>query len=180
MTKFAQAAACILALGLLATSAAHAGVSVGLGIGKSQFDYTDIDDGSARKFFAAYEIEESPLYFEFASIDSGDADITSVGATLNVSGIQVGLGYRAVLNQDTGSGVFIKGGFYSTDSEVPQFALRDGNSGVYLGIGADWMWTSSFGLRFDLEGLMCVEDFADDNNVTFMTFGPIIRFGRGE
>jgi hypothetical protein len=179
LNNLARAVACALALAAIG-NAAHARGVVGAGIGISQFDYDDVDDGSAKKFYAAYELEGSPAYFEVALTDSGDADVTSLsGVTLNVSGLQVGAGYRLILNPDTGSNFFLKAGLYDTDTEAsgPGGTAEDGNTGFYLGFGGDWMLNPSFGLRFDMEGLLGVEDFAEDNNVTVITVGPLVKFG---
>lgn len=182
LKKLAQAGACVLVLGASLVSVAEAGVVLGASVGKSQFDYTDVDDGSAKNFYAAYEIDESPLYFEIAMIDSGDADVTSLtDVTLNVSGTQVGLGYRGVLNPETGSGFFFKGGMYNTDTEAsgPGGTITEGGSGLYLGFGGDLMFMPNFGVRLDLQGLLGVSDFAEDNNVTMILVGPVFRFGAG-
>ena len=183
LKKLAQAGACVLLLGASMVNVAEAGVVLGASVGKSQFDYTDIDDGSARNFYIGYEVNESPLFFELVSIDSGDADVISLqDVTLNVSGTQVGLGYRGILNPETGSGFFFKGGMYSTDTEAagPGGTATESGSGLYLGFGGDLMFVPNFGLRFDLEGLLGVSDFADDNNVTLIMVGPVFRFGGGE
>jgi len=183
LKKLVQAGASVLFLGAAMVNVAEAGVVLGASIGKSQFDYTDIDDGSAKNFYIGYELDDSPLFFELVSIDSGDADVTSLqDVTLNVSGTQVGLGYRGILNPSTGSGFFFKGGMYNTDTEAagPGGTIEEGGSGLYLGLGGDWMFVPNFGLRFDLEGLLGVKDFADNNNVTFIMVGPVFRFGGGE
>ena len=183
LKKVAQAGACVLFLGASMVNVAEAGVVLGASIGKSQFDYTDVDDGSAKNFYIGYELDGSPMFFEAVKIDSGDADITSLqDVTLNVSGTQIGLGYRGILNPVTGSGFFFKGGIYNTDTEAagPGGTVTEGGSGLYLGLGGDWMFAPKFGLRFDLEGLIGVNDFAEDNNVTLIMVGPVFRFGGGE
>jgi hypothetical protein len=186
----ARATACVLVFAALPLSVAQAGVAVGGGFGISQFEYDNVDDGSARLLHIAYEVDESPLYFEFALVDSGDADITdSNSLTINVSGNQFGLGYRFVSNQETGTGFYLKGGFYSTDTEISDpdgelcgvpCKLMDDNNGLYIGFGGDLMFNPSFGVRFDMQGLLGVEDFQEDNNVTVITIGPVIRFGTGQ
>lgn len=187
LKRFAQAGACAVLLCFGSVSVAEAKVVLGAGFGKSQFDYDDIDDGSARKFYAAYELQDSPAYFELSLSDSGDADITGFNSvTMNVSGTQIGAGYRFIFNHETGSNFFLKAGIYNTDTKVDDpdgeicgFACtaEDGNSGLYIGMGGDMMLNPSFGLRFDLEGLLGVEDFADDKNVTLFTVGPLFKFG---
>ena len=123
-------------------------------------------------------------------MNSGDAEITGLpDTTLNVSGTQFGVGYRAELNPATGSSFFFKGGFYNTDTELSDpngFTIygpgtaEESGSGLYLGLGGDWMFVPTFGLRFDLEGLLGVKDFVDDKNVTVFSVGPVIKFGGGE
>ena len=179
LKRFAQAGACVLLLGAGMVNVAEARVYVGGGFGLSQFDYEDVDDGSATKLFVGFEQEDSPVYFELALIDSGDADIEGAGLTLNVSGMSFGVGYRGVMNYETGSAFFLKGGLYNTDTEISDGfnTATDGNSGLFIGFGGDLMLNPSFGLRFDMEGLLGVEDFADDNNVTLITLGALFKFG---
>ena len=180
LTRLAQAGACVLVAAMAMVNVAEARVGVGAGFGTATYEYEDVDSSSAKKFYLAYEMDESPAYFELALTDTGEADITSFpGVTLNVSGMQLGAGYRLVLNQETGSNFFGKVGFYDTDTEIKGQggSAKDGNSGLYLGFGGDWMFGPSFGLRFDIEGLLGVKDFADDKNVTIMTVGPLFKFG---
>jgi hypothetical protein len=181
LKRFTQASACVMLFAGAATlNTAEARVTAGAGFGIGQFEYDDIDNGSAKKFYLGYEMDDNPVYFEFAAVDSGDADVTSFqGVTLNVSGTTLGIGYRGVVNPGTGSAFFFKGGLYNTDTEVsgPGGTATEGGSGLYLGLGGDWMFAPTFGLRFDLEGLLGVKDFADDKNVTLMTVGPVIKFG---
>ncbi|MGH8481599.1 MAG: hypothetical protein ACRES8_03975 [Nevskiaceae bacterium] len=42
------------------------------------------------------------------------------------------------------------------------------------------MLNPTFGLRFDLQALIGVNDFADDNNVTLLMIGPVLKFGTGQ
>lgn len=185
--KLARAGACALVLGFAGVGVAEAGVTLGANFGISQFDYPDIDDGSATMFYVGYELAESPVYFELAKIDSGDSDITGFNSvTLGVDGIQYGVGYRAIMNPDTGSDFFLKAGLYNTDTTVKDpdgelcgfpCKIEDGNSGFYLGFGGTLMFTPQFGARFDMQGLLGVEDFADDKNVTLIMVGPVVKFG---
>jgi len=187
--KLAQAGACVLAIGMASVNVAEAGVIAGANIGSSQFDYDYIENGSAKAFYIGYELTDSPVYFELAKIDSGDADVSGYNSvSLNVSGTQFGVGYRMILNPETGSDFFGKVGYYSTDTELADpdgeicgfpCAAKDGNNGLYLGFGGTWMLGQHFGLRFDMQGLLGVEDFLDDNDVTFISGGPIFKFGGG-
>lgn len=178
--KLAQAGACTLVLGFAGVGAAEAGVMLGANFGISQFDYPDVDDGSATMFYIGYELAESPVYFELAKIDTGEADVTSLSdVTIAVDGMQAGVGYRMVLNPDTGSDFFMKAGLYDTDTEIvgPGGSAEDGNSGLYIGFGGTLMLAPQFGVRFDMQGLLGVKDFADDNNVTMIMLGPVFKFG---
>jgi hypothetical protein len=185
--KLARAGACALVLSFGSVGAAEARIMLGANFGISQFDYPDVEDGSASMIYLGYEIEESPVYFELAKIDTGDADITgSNSVTIGVEGIQYGVGYRVVLNPDLGSDFFLKAGLYNTDTAIKDpdgeicgfpCKVEDGNSGLYIGFGGTLMLAPQFGLRFDMQGLLGVEDFADDNNVTMIMIGPVVKFG---
>jgi hypothetical protein len=185
--KLAQAGACGLVLAFSCVGAAEARVMLGANFGIGQFDYPDIDDGSATAFYLGYELDESPVYFELAKIDTGEGDIDGFNSvTFGVDGIQYGVGYRIIMNPDVGSDFFLKAGIYKTDSTIrdPDGELcgfpckvEDGNSGLYIGLGGTLMLAPQFGLRFDMQGLLGVEDFVDDNNVTMIMFGPVVKFG---
>lgn len=179
LKRSAQAGACALLLSVGMVNVAEARIYAGGGFGVSTYDYEDVDNGSATKLFLGYEQVESPVYFELALIDSGESDIEGTGVTINVSGLSFGVGYRGVMNHDTGSAFFLKGGLYKTDTELSDGfnSVSDGNSGLFIGFGGDLMLNPSFGLRFDMEGLLGVEDYADDKNVTLITFGALFKFG---
>lgn len=185
--KFAQAGACVLVLGFASIGAAEARVMVGANFGKAQFDYPDVDDGSANSIYVGYELDESPVYFELAKIDSGEADIDGFNnVSLAVEGMQIGVGYRLIMNEDTGSDFFLKAGLYDTDTTLKDgdgeicgvpCSAEDGGSGLYLGFGGTFMFAPAFGVRFDMQGLLGVKDFAEDKNVTMIMFGPVVKFG---
>lgn len=159
---------------------AYAGSYAGGGLGLSQFDYPDLDDGTAVKFAVGYELESSPAYFELAYFDSGDVESTdSADAVLKIRGFSLAVGFRAEFSPNTGSALFFKGGLYDTDAKATVLGsdFRDSGTGIFLGLGLDWMLTSNFGLRLDFDYLSAVEDLASNKDVTFITAGPVIKFG---
>ncbi len=169
---------CALLLGAGLVDATEARVYAGCTLGKSAYEYSDVEDGNARNLFVGYEQNDGPLYLELARIDTGDSDIIGTTYSISVEGTTLAVGFRVA--NDGGSAVFLKGGIYDTETTIADSvggSTRDGNTGVFIGVGGDWMLSRNFGLRFDLQGLVGVEDFSEDNTVSFTTVGAVLKFG---
>ncbi|HEY0915615.1 MAG TPA: outer membrane beta-barrel protein [Solimonas sp.] len=175
-----------LGLGVLAmSSAANAGVYVGAAGSMTQYEYDNVDDATGFTAFAGFRSESLPLMFEVAYADFGDHDITDdPGVSIGFSGMRASAGYFGRLSP-TGSGVWIKGGYYKGDSEGKAAGLGSdelSSSGFTWGVGGDWKITRNLGLRLDLESYMGVKDFNgypvsldNESDVTVISLGLVFE-----
>ncbi len=168
----------------LFTTIAHAGLYIGGAAGKSDFSYSDIDDGSSKKFYIGYKPKDNHFAVELASVDSGDADIEDgfgiFNSSIRVEGWNLSAVYNTAANlgQDEPFNVFIKLGYYSVDTDIDTNIsdLSEDSSGLSFGVGLEYAITNNFILRADIEGLSDVEDFADDETVTLASIGVQFQF----
>lgn len=84
--------------------------------------YDDVDGSWGGKVYAGYRFAPFPLYLEASWIDTGDADVDpdyydDERLKLNFHGYTIGVGYFMPLSA-YGSGVFLRGAYYSGDSKV--------------------------------------------------------------
>lgn len=173
-----------LGLGALAMSGvAQAGLYVGGAGSMSQYEYENVDDATGFTAFAGYRPESLPLMVELAYTDFGDHDISGAGATIGFSGVRGSIGYFGRLSP-TGSGVWIKGGYYSGDAEGELSGFgsdEQSSSGFTWGLGGDWKVTPNIGLRLDLESYMGVKDFngyptlGNESDVTVISLGLVLE-----
>ena len=160
----------------------HAEVYIGAGVGSSSFDYSDIDNGSAKKFHLGYRFDDKHYAVEIAQIDSGDADIDGGDFnSISVEGINLSLVYNtaATFGKSEPLNAFFKGGIYQVDTEVDGIFfsdMDDSSAGLSLGLGLEYAFTDFFSVRAEAEGLIAVEDFANDESVTFLTVGAQFHF----
>lgn len=161
----------------------------GAGLMSEREGYEDLDRAEGAKAFLGYRFDDVPLMLELSYLDAGDAEIADTGeATLGYSGLQFSAGWFGKLSP-TGSGVWVKGGYYSGDSEVtdtsgflggvPGETYEQSTNGLAVGLGGDWKVTRWVGLRFELEGLLGVKDFANDENLTSYSLGLVFEFPNG-
>lgn len=117
------------------------------------------------------------VFLEVAHIDLGDteSDIAPIG--LEISGFAAYVGYRNEVAP--GFHFFGKLGLYSVDSELidsgSSIAERSG-SGLGWGLGLSYAFNKTFAVRGELEQLVAVEDFADDESVTGFSISVELRF----
>lgn len=167
----------------LASYSVNARTYIGGGTGDAEFDYSDIDDGDAEKYYIGLQPAGKLYGFELASLDSGEADIDDdiFGfESIKVKGYNLSAVYHSAPNFGfkQPANFFLKLGYYAVETEVKatNFSRSEDSNGLSFGIGLDYAINDAFSLRADLEGLYGVEDFADDEIVTFITFGAQINF----
>ncbi len=172
----------ILSLVLIAHTTS-ARTYIGGGTGKAEFDYSDIDDGDAEKYYIGFQPAGKLYSFEIAVLDSGEADIDNNPfgfESIRVDGYNISAVYNTAprfgFKQPTN--LFFKLGYYLVETEVKTTttSLTEDSNGLSFGLGIDYAINDAFSLRADLEGLYKVDDFADDEIVTFITFGAQINF----
>lgn len=172
---------------MLLSGAAQAGVYLGGGGAFTERSgYSDVDRASGAKGFIGWRGDASlPLMLELSYLDAGESEIDELGGIyIGYSGLQASVGWFGQLSP-TGSGVWLKGGYYSGDAELvdpngvagfgPGARVEESTNGVALGLGADWKFTRWVGLRFELEGLLGVKDFANDENLTAYSLGLVFE-----
>jgi len=177
LKRFAQAGACTLVLAAVPVIA-EAGVFVGGGIGKSSSS-EDIEDGSSKKVYVGYELDNAPVFFDLSYQDTGDTKITNTNASVQVETMQIGAGWQIVA--PSGSGVFVKAAYYSADSTVtgPFPDQKDDNTGLSYGLGGIWMFIPKFGVRVEWERIPGVEHFLlEDQDISLITASAIFKLGK--
>jgi len=155
----------------------------GGGTGKAEFDYSDIDDGDSEKYYIGFQPAGKLYSFEIAVLDSGEADIDNNPfgfESIRVDGYNISAVYNTAPNfgfkQPTN--LFFKLGYYLVETEVKTTttSFTEDSNGLSFGLGLDYAINDAFSLRADLEGLYKVDDFADEEIVTFFTLGAQINF----
>jgi len=152
---------------------------LGVTIGKSDFDYDDIEDGDASIFRFGYRPWESRLGYELSFFDSGDSDVTSLSdIDIEVDTINLVLTFNSVRNAQSRLNLFGQGGIYFADVTLtgPFDSVRENSNGFLLAAGIEFMLNRHFGLRAEAYQLFDVEDFANDESITTFNFGGQLLF----
>ena len=149
-------------------------IYLGVTIGKSEFDYGDIDDGDAAVFRIGYRPWDSRLGYEFSVFDSGDAEVTSLNAIdLEVDTINFALTFNSATEPRSRFNLFGQGGIYFADTTLsgPFDSVSENSNGFLLAAGVEFMVNRHFGLRAEAYQFFDVEDFADDESITTVNVG---------
>lgn len=176
-----SALAMALGFGTTGSALAANGLYVGAGVGQASYDVcgalgtglTSCDDeDTGWKVFGGYDFNEN-LAIEAAWVDLGEVSASGAGgtATVEVDGIAVDL--KATLPLNEAFGIFGKVGFISWDAEgggLASGADDDGNDLAY-GIGAEYMFSSQFGIRGEWERFD-----VDDEDADLLSIGAVLKF----
>ena len=149
-------------------------INLGIAIGKSEFDYDDIEDGDASIFHFGYRPENSRLGYEVSFYDSGKSEVTSLTEIeFEVETINLVLTVNSSRNRESTLNFFGQGGIYFADSTLsgPFDSVSENSNGFLLAAGIEIMLNRQFGLRAEASNLFDVEDFADDESVLFFSLG---------
>lgn len=152
---------------------------LGLTIGKSEFDYDDIEDGDATIFRFGYRPRESHLGYELSFFDSGDSEVTSLtNIDIEVDTINLVLTFNSASNAQSRLNLFAQGGIYFADTTLtgPFDSVSENSNGFLLAAGVEFMLNRHFGLRAEACQLFDVEDFANDESITTFNLGGQILF----
>ncbi len=147
---------------------------LGLTIGKSEFDYDDIEDGDASIFRFGYRPEESHLGYELSFFNSGDSDVTSLTEIeIQVETINLLLTVNSSRNKNSRLNLFGQGGIYFADTILigPFDRVSETSSGFLLAVGVEFMLNRHFSLRAEAYNLFDVEDFANDESISSFNLG---------
>lgn len=149
-------------------------INLGIAIGKSEFDYDDIEDGDASVFHFGFRPENSHLGYEVSLYDSGESEVTSLtDIEVEVETINFLLTINSSKNRESALNFFGQGGIYFADSTLsgPFDSVSENSNGFLLAAGIEIMLNRHFGLRAKACNLFDVEDFADDESVLFFSLG---------
>ena len=152
---------------------------LGLTIGKSEFDYDDIEDGDATIFRFGYRPRESHLGYELSFFDSGDSEVTSLtNIDIEVDTINLVLTFNSASNAQSRLNLFAQGGIYFADTTLtgPFDSVSENSNGFLLAAGVEFMLNRHFGLRAEACQLFDVEDFANEESITTFNLGGQILF----
>ena len=154
-------------------------IHLGVSIGKSEFDYDDIEDGDASLFHIGYRPEDSRLGYELSFFDSGTAEVTSLSAIdIEVESLNFVLSLNSSRNAESRLNLFGKGGIYFAKTILagPFDRVRENSNGFLIATGIDFSLNRHFGLKAEAYRLFDVEDFADDRSLTFFNLGGQFYF----
>ena len=149
-------------------------INLGIAIGKSEFDYDDIEDGDASIFHFGYRPENSRLGYEVSFYNSGESEVTSLtDIELEVETINFLLTVNSSRNRESTLNFFGKGGIYFADSTLsgPFDSVSENSNGFLLAAGIDIMLNRHFGLRAEAYNFFDVEDFANDESISVLSLG---------
>ena len=149
-------------------------IYVGVTVGRSEFDYDDIDQGDASIVRIGYRPYGSRLGYELSFFDSGDAEVTSLDdidlqvETINLAlSVNSGRVFRSRVN------LFGQGGIYFADTTLsgPFDRVSEDSNGFLLAAGVEVMLNRNFSIKAEAYNLFDVEDFADDESITIVNLG---------
>lgn len=158
-----------LAALLLTAAPAFAGPFVALTGTSTTSEYKDVNRGIGFALSGGYQAETSPLFVEAEYFNGGkqkiddfdDGSTALRGGELKYNGFQGFVGASMKFGGDSRG--WLKGGYYSFDGKLSADEARDNGTSVFgvsskgsskgltLGVGFDWMFANSFGLRGDIE-----------------------------
>ncbi len=147
---------------------------LGVSIGKSEFDYDDIDEGDAAIFRIGYRPSDSRMGYEFSVFDSGDAEVTSLtDIDLEVDTINFALTFNSATDPRSRFNLFGQGGIYFPDTTLsgPFDSVSENSNGFLLAAGIEFMLNRHFALRAEAFQFFDVEDFANDESITTVNVG---------
>lgn len=150
----------------------------GAGLYAERNSYDDVDGSSGGKAILGYRSEVMPLFFEANYLDTGDAEVNGTDFEIGFSGYTLTVGAFLPLSY-TGSGVWVRGGFYNGEAELREFGDKiddSSTSGPVFGFGGVWKLDPNFGLRLEVESLPDVDDFADNETMSIVSLGLIYEF----
>jgi hypothetical protein len=152
---------------------------IGLAIGSSFFDYDDIDDGDALLLSAGRRSRDERLGYELAYINTGNAEVTSLSEIeLRVEALIFSLTFNSSKNLYSRWNAYATAGIYLADTALsgPVDEVDEDSNGFTFGVGFEYAVNRNFQLRLDARELIHVEDFANDESISLLSFGGKISF----
>lgn len=187
-----------LAVLMLSVTPAFAGPFIAATGTSTTSEYKDVNRGIGFALSGGYQAETNPMFVEVEYFNGGsqkiddydDGSTALQGGKLKYSGFQGFVG--ASMKLGTESRAWLKGGYYSFDGKVTADEVTSGgitvtdvsskgsSSGLSLGLGFDWMFAPSFGLRGEIETPFKVDsapglDSGEDGQLTIIRLGVVWR-----
>ena len=149
MSKSMRLPLCAAALSLCASAPASAGPFASASYAHTSMEYSDVGRGHGVSLSAGFQGDSLPIFVEAEYFNSGKMDYEFLSDDVGVeyTGFKAYLGYALALGP---SWMWLKGGGYSLDGKIPGYTSEK-LSGLSLGVGFDWMFTSSVGLRLEVD-----------------------------
>lgn len=149
-----------LALAMMVTSV-QAETRIGAGYVVSQYEFSEIDDGSGFSLSAGHHFDRLPLLLEVTYLNLKDAKPKGADIGLGFNGAKATIGYETPFSPGSSSSSWIKGGGFAGDARINEgtFGLAKESNGFVLGVGADFLLRQGFGLRLAAERMFSVRDF---------------------
>jgi len=147
---------------------------LGVTVGKSEFDYDDIEDGDASIFRFGYRPAGNRLGYELSFFDSGDSEVKSLtDIEIQVETINLVLTINSSEANKSRLNLFGQGGIYFADTTLsgPFDSVSENSNGFLLAAGVEIMLNRNFSLRAEAYHLFDVEDFADDESISSLNLG---------
>ena len=186
-------------LGFMPSMAGADGV-LGLGLNYTSLPSADYNPGirvngdTGYNFFAAYRDERLPLMIELGYLDAGELPVKTNGTDLGAllfRGVHLSGGY--VWRADSlPLAAWFRVGYYDGETSGvvngqqnrPGFEIRTtrDSSGLGVGAGAEWMFSSRLGLRLSYDNLLDVADFSGadqkgESRLEVISLGFLARLG---
>ncbi len=160
-------------------SGRHGRIGLGVSIGDSEFDYDDIDDGDASLIRIGYRPDNSHVGYEFSFFDTGKAEVTSLrDIDIEVDSVNLALTYNSSTSSESTWNFVGQGGIYFADTTLtgPAGRVSEDSNGFLLGAAAELGLNRHFALRAEVLYFFDVEDFVDDETISYLGFGGRVEF----
>ena len=152
---------------------------LGVSIGESDFDYDDNKGGDASVFRFGYRPNNSRLGYELSYFNSGDSKVTSLtDIEFQVDTINLVLTLNTSRDDRSQLNCFGQAGIYFADATLtgPFDSVSENSNGFLLALGIEIVLNRHFSLRAEAGNLFDVEDFADDESISFVVLGGNVIF----
>ncbi len=112
--------------------------------------------------------------YELSFFSSGEAEVTSLtGIEIEVDTINLALTFNSSRNNESTLNFFGQGGIYFADTTLsgPADSVSEKSNGFLIAVGIDIRLNRYFSLRAEAYNFFDVEDFVDDESVSFFGLG---------
>lgn len=167
-------------LSVFAAASAHAEMYVGGQLGSASTDVDDLKQTTAISWYGGFQIPDTPVFFEGAFHDFGEAKFEDSDVKIMAKGFSVMVGLRSPRTETDRLSAYLKGGQYilKTTVDIPQFDdIDEEPSGFVLAAGFDYPVMPNLYIVGELAGFTEVA-FSDDfeEGITVYSLGGRFEF----